>query len=85
MDVFCAVLAWSRSRFVRFGAEERADTTLRLLADCFELFGGVQGKVLADRMVCLKRSVVADVVVPTVEYVRLGAPLGFRPDFGAGC
>jgi len=30
--VFCAVLAWSRVRFVRFADNERADTTMRLLA-----------------------------------------------------
>jgi len=32
LHVFCAVLAWSRVRFVRFADNERADTTMRLLA-----------------------------------------------------
>jgi transposase len=65
LHVFCAVLAWSRFRFVRFAADERAETTLAMLAECFEVLGGVPGKVLADRMGCLKGGVVANVVVPT--------------------
>src|SRR5579863_3673245 len=81
LHVFCAVLAWSRFRFVRFAADERAETTLALLAECFEVLGGVPGKVLADRMGCLKGGVVANVVVPTAEYVRFAGHYGFRPDF----
>ena len=41
LHVFCAVLAWSRLRFVRFAADEKATTTLALLAECFEELGGV--------------------------------------------
>jgi len=81
LHVFCAVLAWSRFRFVRFARDERAATTLALLAECFEVLGGVPGKVLADRMGCLKGGVVANVVVPTAEYVRFAGHYGFRPDF----
>jgi transposase len=81
LHVFCAVLAWSRFRFVRFAADERADTTLALLAECFEVLGGAPGKVLADRMGCLKGGVVANVVVPTGQYVRFAAHYAFRPDF----
>jgi transposase len=81
LHVFCAVLAWSRVRFVRFAADERAETTLAMLAECFEALGGVPGKVLADRMGCLKGGVVANVVVPTAEYVRFAGHYGFRPDF----
>ncbi|HSR84388.1 MAG TPA: hypothetical protein VLM11_09430 [Streptosporangiaceae bacterium] len=43
-DVFCAVLAWSRFRFMRVAADERTET---MLAECFEVLGGVPGKVLA--------------------------------------
>jgi hypothetical protein len=75
------VLAWSRFRFVRFAADERAGTTLAMLAECFEVLGGVPGTVLADRMGCLKGGVVANVVVPTAEYVRFAAHYGFKPDF----
>ena len=60
LHVFCAVLAWSRFRFVRFAADEKAATTLALLAECFEILGGVPKTVLADRMGCLKSGVVAE-------------------------
>ena len=70
LHVFCAVLAWSRFRFVRFAADERAQTTFALLAECFEVLGGVPGVVLADRMGCLNGGVVANVVVPAPDYVR---------------
>jgi transposase len=79
--VFCAVLAWSRWRFVRFAAREDQATTLDLLAECFELLGGVPATVLADRMGCLKGGVVANVVVPAPGYVAFAAHYGFGPDF----
>jgi transposase len=81
LHVFCAVLAWCRVRFVRFARDEQAETTLAMLAECFEVLGGVPGKVLADRMACLKGGVVAGVVVPAPQYLRLAAHYGFRPDF----
>jgi hypothetical protein len=81
LHVFCAVLAWCRIRFVRFALDERAATTFAMLAECFEVLGGVPGRVLADRMGCLKGGVVANRVVPTPEYVRFAAHYGFRPDF----
>jgi hypothetical protein len=52
-----------------------------MLAECLEVLGGVPGKVLADRMGCLKGGVVAGVVVPAPEYLRFAAHYGFRPDF----
>lgn len=81
LHVFCAVLAWSRVRFVRFAGDETAVTTFGLLAQCFEAIGGVPKVVLADRMGCLKGGVVADVVIPTPDYVRFATFYGFRPDF----
>ncbi len=81
VHVFCAVLAWSRVRFVRFAADERQETTLRLLVECFEVLGGVPQVVLADRMGCVKGGVVANRVVPTPEYVRFATHYRFRPDF----
>jgi hypothetical protein len=81
LHVFCAVSAWSRFRFIRFAADEKAGTTFALLAECFETLGGVPGTVLADRMGCLKGGVVANVVVPTPEYVRFATHYRFRPDF----
>jgi transposase len=81
VHVFCAVLAWSRFRFVRFAGDEKAPTTMALLAECLEVLGGVPKTVLADRMGCLKAAVVANVVVPTADYVRFATHYGFRPDF----
>lgn len=79
--LFCAVLAFSRWRFVRFASNERASTTLGLIAETLAAAGGVPAKVLADRMACLKGGVVANVVVPTPDYVRLASHYGFAPDF----
>jgi transposase len=84
VKVFCAVLAFSRVRFVRFADNERAETTLGMLAECFETLGGVPKVVLADRMGCLKAGVVADVVIPTPDYVRFATHYRFRPDFCHG-
>jgi len=81
IKVFCAVLAWCRVRFVRFARDETAATTMAMLAECFETLGGVPAKVLADRMGCLKGGVVANVVIPTADYVRFATHYGFRPDF----
>ena len=79
--LFCAVLAFSRWRFVAFATDQRASTTLALIAEAFAAIGGVPARVLADRMACLKGGVVANVVVPTPDYVRLAAHYGFAPDF----
>lgn len=79
--LFCAVLAFSRWRFVRFATDQRASTTLALIAEALAAIGGVPARVLADRMACLKGGVVANVVVPTPEYVRLASHYGFAPDF----
>jgi len=81
LHVFCAVLAWSRVRFVRFAGNERSETTLAMLAECFEELGGVPKVVLADRMGCLKGGVVANKVVPTADYVRFASHYSFRPDW----
>jgi transposase len=81
LHIFCAVLAWSRYRFVRFALNETRETTLALLAECFEELGAVSAVVLSDRMSCLKNGVVANVVVPHPDYVRFAVHYGFRPDF----
>jgi transposase len=84
LHIFCAVMAFSRWRFVRFASDEKATTTFEMLARCFEALGGVPKVVLADRMGCLKGAVVANVVVPTPAYVRFASSYGFRPDFCQG-
>lgn len=83
VHVFCAVLAWSRIRFVRYARDETAASTFAMLAECFETLGGVPAKVLADRMGCLKAGTVAGVVIPTPDYVRFATHYGFSPDFCA--
>ena len=80
-QLFCAVLPWSRYRFVRFATNQQRETTLARLAECLGLIGGVPNVVLADRMGCLKAGVVANVVVPHPDYVRFATHYGFRPDF----
>ena len=79
--LFCAVLAFSRWRFVRFATDQKASTTLALIAEAMAAIGGVPARVLADRMACLKGGVVANVVVPTPDYVRVASHYGFAPDF----
>jgi len=79
--LFGAVLAFSRWRFVAFATDQRASTTLALIAEAMAGIGGVPARVLADRMACLKGGVVANVVIPTAEYVRLATHYGFAPDF----
>jgi transposase len=82
--VFCAVLAWSRWRFVCFADNLGAESTMVALASCFDELGGVPRTVLSDRMGCLKGGTVAGVVVPTAAYVRFAAHYGFVPDFCEG-
>jgi transposase len=82
--VFCAVLAWSRFRFVYFADNLRAETTMDALAQCMETIGGVPKTLLTDRMGCLKGATVAGLVVPTPDYVRFVTHYGTRPDFCQG-
>ena len=79
--LFCAVLEFSRWRFVRFATDQKASTTLAMIAEAFSEIGGVPARVLADRMACFKGGVVANVVVSTPDYVRLAGHYGFAPDF----
>lgn len=48
--VFCAVMAWSRVRFVYFADNLGADSTMTALARCFEYLGAVPKTALTDRM-----------------------------------
>jgi len=81
LQMFGAVLAWCRYRFVRFARDQRRETTLGLLAECLEELGGVAHVVLTDRMACLRANEIAGLVVPHPDYVRFAAHYGFRPDF----
>ena len=79
--LFCAVLAFSRWRFVAFATDQRASTTLALIAEALGAIGGVPARVLADRMACLKGGVVANVVDTHSRICPAGKPLRFRPRF----
>ncbi|MGH9078567.1 MAG: hypothetical protein ACRDYE_00530 [Acidimicrobiales bacterium] len=57
--VFCAVVSWSRFRFVTFTDNLAAEATMGALAECFEHIGGVPKTALTDRMGCLRRGTVA--------------------------
>jgi transposase len=81
LHLFCAVLAYSRWRYAAFATDEKATTTLGLIAEALAGIGGVPQKVLADRMGCLKAGVVANLVIPTPDYVRFATHYGFAPDF----
>ena len=82
--VFCAVVAWSKWRFVSFADNLGAETTMNALAECFERLGGVPKTALTDRMGCLKGGTVAGLVIPTPAYVRFATHYDFRPDFCEG-
>ena len=79
LQMFGAVLAWCRYRFVRFAADQRRATTLSLIAECLEEIGGVAGVVLSDRMAGLRASQIAGLVVPHPDYVRFAATTAFAP------
>jgi len=82
--VFCAVMAWSRIRFVYFADNLGATSTMTALAKCFEYLGAVPRTALTDRMGCLKGGTVAGLVIPTPAYVRFATHYGFKPDFCQG-
>jgi hypothetical protein len=83
--VFCAVMAWSRVRFVYFadnlGAQSDHDGAGPVLRVPRRR---AQDRVLTDRMGCLKGGTVAGLVIPTPAYVRFATHYGFRPDFCEG-
>lgn len=80
-QIFCAVLVWSRIRFVRLSRDQTRATTLRLLGECFDAIGGVPQVVLADRIACLRGPIVAGRVVAHPDYVRFAGHYRFRPDW----
>ncbi|MGH7746823.1 MAG: hypothetical protein ACREQ5_19030, partial [Candidatus Dormibacteria bacterium] len=48
LSAFCAVLGWSRYRYVRFTTSQRFAVLATGLAGCFEHVGGVPARVLFD-------------------------------------
>ena len=83
--VFCAVLAWSRVRFVYFADNLGAESTMTALARCFEyLGGGAQDRADRPHGVLERRARWPDWSCPTPAYVRFATHYGFRPDFCEG-
>ena len=44
LRLFCAVLAWSRWRYVAFATDERATTTMGMVADALAAIGGCRAR-----------------------------------------
>ncbi|MGV8875311.1 MAG: hypothetical protein ACOH2Q_22470 [Rhodococcus sp. (in: high G+C Gram-positive bacteria)] len=74
-------MAYSRWRFVASAIDEKDTITTVLTAEAWAAVGGVQRKVLADRMGCLDGGVIANIVISTPDYVRFATLYGFAPDF----
>jgi hypothetical protein len=64
----------------RFAIDERTETTFAMLAECFEVLGGVRSWCWLTGWVLEGRDV-ANRVVPTPDYARLAGHYGHRPDF----
>ncbi|MGM5068687.1 hypothetical protein EU244_027900 [Rhodococcus qingshengii] len=50
LHLFCAAMAYSRWRIAAVATDEKATTTMTLIAEVLAAVGGVLLKVLADRM-----------------------------------
>ncbi|MGH3576266.1 MAG: IS21 family transposase [Mycobacterium sp.] len=79
LSVFCAVLGWSRYRFVRFTTSQKFAALAGCLATCFEHLGGVPARVLFDNPKTVTTSFVAGQSVFNLELVRLAAHYPFSP------
>jgi transposase len=76
---FCAVLGWSRWRYVRFFTCQRFQVLAQGLAGCFEALGGVPAQVMFDNPKTVTVDFVAGVSVLNVELVRLATHYRFTP------
>jgi transposase len=76
---FCAVLGWSRWRYVRFFTCQRFQILAQGLASCFEELGGVTAKVLFDNAKTVTSDFVAGLSVLNPELVRLATHYRFTP------
>jgi hypothetical protein len=76
---FCAVLGWSRWRYVRFFTCQRFQVLAQGLAGCFEELQGVPANVLFDNPKTVTASFVAGVSVLNPKLVRLATHYRFTP------
>jgi transposase len=79
LSVFCAVLGWSRYRFVLFTTSQKFATLASCLAACFEHLDGVPARVLFDNAKTVTTSFVAGQSVLNLDLVRLVAHYPFTP------
>jgi transposase len=78
MSVFCAVLGWSRLRFVWFTISQAMVALAESLHRCFEELDGVPAKVLFDNPKTVTASFVAGAAVLNPDLVRLAAHYRFE-------
>ena len=76
---FCAVLGWSRWRYVRFFTCQRFQVLAQGLAGCFEELSGVPAHVLFDNPKTVTTSFVAGISVLNPQLVRLATHYRFTP------
>jgi transposase len=76
---FCAVLGWSRYRFVRFTTSQKFAALADCLAACFEHIGGVPARVMFDNPRTVTTILVAGQSVFNLELVKLAAHYPFSP------
>jgi len=79
LSVFCAVLGWSRYRFVVFTTSQKFPALAGALAACFEHLGGVPARVLFDNAKTVTTGFVAGQSVLNLDLVRLAAHYPFTP------
>src|SRR5262249_57456902 len=76
---FCAVLGWSRWRYVRFFTCQRFQVLAQGLAACFEALGGVPAHVMFDNPKTVTVGFAAGASVLNAELVRLATHYHFTP------
>lgn len=79
LSAFCAVLGWSRYRFVCFTTSQRFAALASCLATCLERLGGVPARVMFDNPKTVTTRIVAGASVLHPELVRLAAHYPFSP------
>lgn len=79
LSAFCAVLGWSRYRFVRFTTSQRFPALAGSLVACFEHLGGVPARVMFDNPKTVTTQFVAGQSVFNADLVRLAAHYPFSP------
>jgi transposase len=76
---FCAVLGWSRWKYVRFFTAQRFAVLAQGLAACFETLGGTPANVLFDNPKTVTVGFVAGASVLNPQLVRLVSHYRFNP------